>query len=168
MTKQRNLWKAALEAAFTSLGMVLQQSLGEWMRAPTQVWRNFFNLGTQHVVTSTTGLATQFTEYEIHQQTKHNVNATPVEVASIYVTLEDVDWNVMIPATSVTNSNSKHYCQIPFPHHNRTNTATFDEYMKTLPDHVQQLLMHIELVPGGEQMLKHCLANDKIATEDWN
>jgi hypothetical protein len=28
--------------------------------------------------------------------------------------------------------------------------------------------MHIELVPGGEQMLKHCLANDKIATEDWN
>jgi hypothetical protein len=30
---------------------------------------------------------------------RHNVNATPVEVASIYVTLEDVDWNVMIPAT---------------------------------------------------------------------
>jgi hypothetical protein len=44
----------------------------------------------------------------------------------------------------------------------RSNTATFDEYVKTLLDHVQQLLMHIELVPGREQMLKHCLANDKI------
>jgi hypothetical protein len=46
-TKQRNLWKAALEAVFISLGMVLQQSLGECTRAPNQVWRNFFYPGTQ-------------------------------------------------------------------------------------------------------------------------
>ena len=30
MTKQRNLWKAALEAAFTSSGVILKQPLGEW------------------------------------------------------------------------------------------------------------------------------------------
>ncbi len=39
--KQRNLWKAALEAAFTSSGMVLKQPLGKWTGPPTQVWRSF-------------------------------------------------------------------------------------------------------------------------------
>jgi hypothetical protein len=29
-TKQQNLWKAALKAAFTSTGMILKQSLGKW------------------------------------------------------------------------------------------------------------------------------------------
>lgn len=39
--KQRNLWKAALEAAFTSSGMVLKQPLVKWTGPPTQVWRSF-------------------------------------------------------------------------------------------------------------------------------
>jgi hypothetical protein len=52
--KQKNLWKAVLEAAFTSSGMVLKQSLGTWTNTPTQAWRNFFNSATQNVVTSTT------------------------------------------------------------------------------------------------------------------
>jgi hypothetical protein len=42
----KNLWKAALEAAFTSSGMVLKHPLGEWTVPPTQVWRNFYNPGT--------------------------------------------------------------------------------------------------------------------------
>jgi hypothetical protein len=46
MMKQRNLWKAAVKAAFTSSGMVLKQPLGEWTGPPTQVWRNFYNPGT--------------------------------------------------------------------------------------------------------------------------
>jgi hypothetical protein len=46
MTKQRNLWKAAVKAAFTSSGMVLKQPLGEWTGPLTQVWRNFYNPGT--------------------------------------------------------------------------------------------------------------------------
>jgi hypothetical protein len=53
--KQRNLWKAALEAAFTSSGMVLKHPLGEWTGSLTQVWRNFYNLGMNQVVTSMTG-----------------------------------------------------------------------------------------------------------------
>jgi hypothetical protein len=40
-TKQRNLWTSALDAAFTSSGVVLKQLLGAWTRPPTQVWRNF-------------------------------------------------------------------------------------------------------------------------------
>jgi hypothetical protein len=40
--------------------------------------------------------------------------------------------------------------------------ATFCDYIKTLPEHIQQLLMHIVFVPDGEQMLKHCLENGRI------
>jgi hypothetical protein len=67
MKKQKNMWKAALKAAFTSSGMVLKQSLGEWTGPPTQVWRNFYNPGTNQVVTSTTGSTIQFTEYKVSQ-----------------------------------------------------------------------------------------------------
>jgi hypothetical protein len=49
-SKQRNLWKVALEAAFTSSGTVLKQPLGEWTGPPTQVWRNFYNPQTKHIV----------------------------------------------------------------------------------------------------------------------
>jgi hypothetical protein len=54
--KQRNLWKAALKAAFTSSGMVLKHPLGEWTGSPTQVWRNFYNPGMNRVVLSMSGL----------------------------------------------------------------------------------------------------------------
>jgi hypothetical protein len=46
-TKQQNLWKAALEAAFTFSGMVLKQQLGEWTGPPNQVWRKFDKPGTK-------------------------------------------------------------------------------------------------------------------------
>jgi hypothetical protein len=98
MMKQRNLWKAALEAAFTSFGMVLKQPLGEWTGPPTQVWRNFYNLGTNRVVTSMTGSMIQFTEYKVTLQTQHHADTTPFVTASMYVSLEDVNWNIMIPA----------------------------------------------------------------------
>jgi hypothetical protein len=45
---------------------------------------------------------------------------------------------------------------------------TFDEYIKTLPVHEEQMLMHVEFIPGGEDMLKHCLENNrslKIGTD---
>jgi hypothetical protein len=45
---------------------------------------------------------------------------------------------------------------------NEKPKTTFDEYVETLPVHIQQLLMQYEFVPGGEQTLKHCLANNKI------
>jgi hypothetical protein len=84
------LWKAALEAAFTSSGMVLKQPLGEWTGPLTQVWRNFYNPGTNRVITSTTGSTIQFMEYKVSQQTQHNADATPYITASTYMSLEDV------------------------------------------------------------------------------
>jgi hypothetical protein len=53
MTKEFFVWKAALE--------------GEWTGPPTQVWRNFYNLGTNQVITSMTGSMIQFTEYKVSQ-----------------------------------------------------------------------------------------------------
>ena len=32
------------------------------------------------------------------QRTQHHADATPFATASMYVSLEDVDWNIMIPA----------------------------------------------------------------------
>jgi hypothetical protein len=46
-TKQRKLWKAALEAAFTLSGRSLQQPLGKWTGPPTQVWQSFYNPRTK-------------------------------------------------------------------------------------------------------------------------
>jgi hypothetical protein len=46
-TKQQNLWKAALEAAFTSSERTLQQPLGKWPGPPTQVWQSFYNPQTK-------------------------------------------------------------------------------------------------------------------------
>jgi hypothetical protein len=46
-TKQWNLWKAALEAAFTFSGTVLKQQLGERTGPPYQVLRKFDKPGTK-------------------------------------------------------------------------------------------------------------------------
>jgi hypothetical protein len=95
--KQQKLWKAALEAAFMSSEMVLKQPLGKWTGPLTQVWRSFYNPGTKRIVTSMIdGDMTQFTEYTVHQQTHH-------QVTSMYVSLYEVNWNIMIPANVKKN-----------------------------------------------------------------
>jgi hypothetical protein len=140
-TKQRNLWKAALKAAFTVTGMILKQSLGKWTRCSSQVWRSFYNLRTQQVITSTTGSVTRFTEYMVHHRTRHHVDATPVAAASVYTSLEMVDWNIMIPA-SVRNTHARNVIGTFNANETMTNQEgdgpeTFKQYIKTLPEHIQ-------------------------------
>jgi hypothetical protein len=136
--KQKNLCKAALEAASTSLGRVLKQSLGTWTNAPTQVWRNFFNPATQNVVTSTTDQDTHFSEYKMIRQTRHGITATPVEVAPIHAKLEEVDWNVMIPATVLkTCVIAEFHLPMTTIQANEKPKTTFDKYVETLPVHIQ-------------------------------
>jgi hypothetical protein len=48
MMKQCNLWKAALEAAFTSSGMILKQPLGKWTGHPLRC-AEFFTILEQNV-----------------------------------------------------------------------------------------------------------------------
>ncbi len=171
-TKQWNLWKDALEAAFTSSGMILKQPLGKWTGRPTQVWQSFYNPRTKRAVTLTAGTMTQFTEYVVLHRTRHHVDATPVAMASQYTDLEELDWNIMIPAT-VKKTQTRNV--IATFHDNAVvtledplNAVTFKDYIKTLPEHIQWLLMHIEFTPGGERTLKHCLKNNmmlKIGTD---
>jgi hypothetical protein len=40
--------------------------------------------------------------------------------------------------------------------------TTFKEYLQTIPEHEQHLLMHVGFVPGREDTLKHCLQHDKL------
>jgi hypothetical protein len=47
---QHNLWKQALEAAYTSSGRTLKKPLGKWTGPPKQWWWNFYNPKTEQVV----------------------------------------------------------------------------------------------------------------------
>jgi hypothetical protein len=109
----------------------------------------------KRAVTLTAGTMTQFTEYVVLHQTRHHVDATPVAMASQYTDLEEVDWNIMIPAT-VKQTQTRNV--ITTFHDNAVvtledplNAVTFKDYIKTLTEHIQWLLMHIEFTPGGEQ-----------------
>jgi hypothetical protein len=56
-----------------------------------QIWRNFYNPATKWVVHATNDDIPNFSEYTVHQQTQHQSEVTPVDVASIYTSLEEVD-----------------------------------------------------------------------------
>jgi hypothetical protein len=66
---------------------------------------------------------------------------TPIDVASIYDSLEEVDWNIMIPVS--IHETQSHNATVSFqeqeeltPHPESMDTG-FAEYIKTLPDHIQ-------------------------------
>jgi hypothetical protein len=86
--------------------------------------------------------------------------------ASRYECLNEVHWNIMIPAnvqqTWTQNVIATFHMHAEVTEDDDDNTATFSDYIKTLPEHIHWLLMHVEFAPGREQMLKHCLAHDKI------
>jgi hypothetical protein len=135
------LWRAALEAAFMSSGMVLKHPLGEWTGPLTQVWRNFYNPGTNQVVTSMTGSMIRLTEYTVSQCTRHHSDATPFATESTYVSLEDVDWNIVIPAnvtkTQTHNMSATFHLHVKTSQYARDEVGSFGDYLKTLPDHIQ-------------------------------
>jgi hypothetical protein len=52
ITKQQNLWKNTLEAAYMSLGQILKQCLGKWTGIPSQTWYNFYDPQSSRLFTS--------------------------------------------------------------------------------------------------------------------
>jgi hypothetical protein len=164
-TKQQKLWKAALEAAFTLSGRSLQQPLGKWTGPPTQVWRSFYNPRTKRVVTSMTGTTIQFTEHVVSTRKRYRVDATPVAMASPYESLEDVDWNIMIPVTvkqMQTRNIVASFHETAEEIQEARPATTFSDYIATLLQHIRRLLMHYEFTLGGEQILKACLEQNMI------
>ena len=99
---QSNLWKQALKVVYTSSGQILKQPLGKWTGPPTQLWQNFYDPSTSHIVTSTpvagNDKAHQFIEYIATTSTQHHVMATPIPSVVTYASLPTVDWNTVIPA----------------------------------------------------------------------
>jgi hypothetical protein len=86
-------------------------------------------------------------------------------MASQYVSLDDVEWNIMIPAT-VTRTRTRNivasFHETVEEIQEARTVNTFSEYIATLPQHKRRLLMHYEFTPGGEQILKACLERNMI------
>jgi hypothetical protein len=114
---------------------------GMGMGPHTQVWRNFYNPGANQVVTSMTGSMIRFMEYTVSQHTQHHVDSTPFATASMYMSLEDVDWNIMIPAnvtkTRTQNVIATFHLHVKTSQDARNEVGSFGNYLKTLPDHIQ-------------------------------
>jgi hypothetical protein len=78
------------------------------------------------------------------------VDVMSLSTASMYELLEMIYWNIMIPANvettqtqKVTASYHSHAEMIPA---NDDAAATFCDYIKSHPEHIQWLLLHIECV----------------------
>jgi hypothetical protein len=138
-TKQWILWKAALEAAFAPSGRALTKKLGKWNGPPTQVWRSFYDPWANRIVTSTTGPVTRFTAHVVRTRTRHHVDATPSATVLWYTSLDDVDWNVMVPAmvqrTLTGNVMVMFHKCVEESQDEKGEAHTFREYMKKLPEH---------------------------------
>jgi hypothetical protein len=165
-TKQRNLSKAALEAAFAPSGRAMTKRLGKWTGPPTQVWRSFYDPQMNQIVTSATGPVTRFTAYVVRTRTRHHVDATPSVTVLRYTSLDDVNWNVMVPAmeqrTPTGNVMATFHECVEESQDEEGKAHTFREYTKKLPEHERRLLWHFEFTPGGARILKSCLERNMI------
>jgi hypothetical protein len=106
------------------------------------------------------GLVPRFTEHKVNQCTQHHVDATLVMLASVYTSLDDMDWNIMVPMTvnqTWTGTIVANFHKIVEMSDKVRTADTFSDYIATLPEHICRLLMHYEFTPGGERTLKACL-----------
>jgi hypothetical protein len=81
-------------------------------------------------------------------------------LASAYTSLDEVDWNIMVPTmvnrTQTGTIVANFHETVEMSHKVRT-ADTFSDYIATLPEHIRRLLMHYQFTPGGERTLKACL-----------
>jgi hypothetical protein len=165
-TKQRNLWKKALESAYTSWGRKLHKPLGHWTGSPNQTWSAMYSTISNTVtVTDTQTSSTQY--YSVQQSSRWYMTATEQEHAQDDRDSDTADWRCNIPVTverffpssirvsmhPSTSSGSTPSRILPLP-------SNFKDYIATLPEITQRLLLRFEFVPGGERTLRECLTNN--------
>jgi hypothetical protein len=72
------------------------------------------------------------------------VDATLTATASTYESLEEVDWNIMVPASLTTTQTRNVTATFNWHGENSQEECddinTFDEYIKTLPVHEKRML----------------------------
>ena len=66
-TRQRNLWKTAIESAYTSWGRRLHHPLGHWTGPPNQIWSTIYHPAS-NTVTATSHLANTTQQYLVTQE----------------------------------------------------------------------------------------------------
>ena len=174
--RQRNLWKTALESAYTSGGRKLCRPLGAWTGPPTQTWSATYNTQSQLVTIVSKPSDTQ--TYLVHTESRRYLQA------SLQLTIPSPDplpdpptpdhWRTNIPVTvepirpSPTQIHVSLYhnpCQATLSPTCPPSPTSFQAYIATLPEITQRLLSQLDFVPGGERTLRECLQhNRKIRT----
>jgi len=167
---QRNLWKKALEAAYTSSGQTLKQPLGKWTGTPTNTWTSFYEPSRARIVVATLvspapDLSIRFQDYGITSRTRHHVTARPLPSVSQYASLLDVDWGTVIPITTQPTDNNRitgaYDDRVPPERIVPTNPTTFMEYVETLPELERRLFHYLKFETDGERTLRDCLRQNK-------
>jgi hypothetical protein len=166
-TLQRtNLWKTAIESAYTSWGRRLHQPLGHWNGPPNnQIWSTTYHPAS-NTVTVTNHQANTTQQYFVTQESRWfltaDLHSSPAETSPI-----SKAWHTTIPLTCERMLPSKLRVSLhrpPSPLASSTSypsPSTFRDYLATLPTITQRLLTQFEFVPGGEQCLRECLATNR-------
>jgi hypothetical protein len=91
---QQNLWKHAIEAAYTLDGCILRTPLGAWVSPPTMIWHNFYDIQTKQVITLTPTISLDghcFTKHVIVSCTWHHCKAFAVTSVPVIPDLTSLD-----------------------------------------------------------------------------
>jgi hypothetical protein len=160
-TQQKNLWKKALEAAYTSTGRVLHEPLGMWIAQSNMNWNAYYDTGSHTVRLINDGTDADFTV-----TVERRLTLAAERIPSVLQPVSMIPWHQLIPATVVNASDSKVTISLFRP---RTSTQSilvqpprsFEEHVQRLPEMQQRLLLQFEFVPGGERALCECLQSHR-------
>ena len=165
-TKQRNLWKKAIESAYTSWGRKLHQPLGQWTAPPNQIWSGMYDKTSDTItIKDTQNSSNQY--YLVQQSSRWSMTALELEhVPEDRVSATD-NWRNHIPVTlekvfppSIRVSLHPPISTESPPTRQQPHLSNFKDYIATLPEITRRLLLSCEFVPGGERTLRECLANN--------
>jgi hypothetical protein len=165
-TRQRNLWKTAIESAYTSWGRRLHHPLGHWTGPPNQIWSTTYHPAS-NTVTATSHPANTTQQYRVTQKSRWFLTADLLSSPATLPPPPSDAWHTTIPVTCerTLSSNlrvSLHHPPSLSPSSPSHAPTTFQDYLATLPEITQRLLIQFEFVPGGERCLRECLVGNRL------
>lgn len=155
--RQKNLWKKALEAAYTSMGRVLYQPLGEWIDKSNMDWTAYYDEGSNMVWYNQDGIETAFIVI-----LEHPLTMDTVQISSVLQPKLLLPWVTLTPVTVDKVSDSLIKISLIRKHAAATSQDTapprsFTEHMSRLPERNHHLLKQFKFVSGGKWALCDCL-----------
>lgn len=162
VTRQRNLWRKALEQCYVTEGRMLKAPLGCWTARPSQCWRNFYDSRSRHLVMEKDG---RYLEYKISDESRHSVHAHSVVSVSRYTSLTDVEWEQVVPMTVIKKQpewlRARYTPTVTKVIETQRDPKSFEDFVESLPQMERRLLTRVHFVPGGKRVLLDCLREGK-------